>query len=162
MIESLVGLNPDVEKKIFLIEQDQEVVFNDHNIRQSFRSNFSYAEFDYDKTESIKACVLEFLQRRIYDIRISSKVLRNSFKLIDSLHPSMLEFLNQNSIYFSENGTVIIDWEKDINNVLSLEIGADYLGYFIEKDGVDIKQVDNAEIDTWNRGLIDDISKFLA
>lgn len=160
MLESLVGLNPDIEKISLTDEIPIEWVYYDTFKRNIFKSNYSQ-ELNHDKAENLKNTVLGFLQRRIHEVNISSGVLRNCFKLIDYLHPSMLELLDGDSIYQTSNGTVIFDWEKDQDNVFSLEIGSEYIGYFVEIDGIDIIQVDCEKLDINSSNVIKDLSNFL-
>ena len=80
------------------------------------------------------------------DLKIGQEVFNNSLKIIDDLYPSLSQELNVDKLYPTSYGTVIMDWEKGNGDIFSLEIGSKSIGYFIEKNGRDIKQVDEKEI----------------
>ena len=95
------------------------------------------------------------------DLKISSKVLINSHNFLNILSPSLLEELDLNNVYSTPYGTLVLDWEKDSDNVFSLELGADKIGYFMEVDGIDEKKVDNVYLEDNKKELLQDLSLFL-
>lgn len=67
------------------------------------------------------------------------------------------DYLQGGIVYVNPHGTVSIDWE----DVFSLEIGKDSIGYFIEEDGVDTKQVDSVPFEEIKEELVGDLKSFL-
>jgi hypothetical protein len=97
---------------------------------------------------------------------ISYDVLNQSLNLIDNIYPSLVEKLNIENVYTSSYGTVILDWEFSGDNLFSLEVGKDSIGYFIEKKGEDFKEVDSLglkdnDIKNTFSSLINDLSDFI-
>jgi hypothetical protein len=100
------------------------------------------------------------------DSKISFDVLNQSLNIIDSIYPSLIEKLNIDNIYSSSYGTVILDWELSNNSLFSLEVGKNAIGYFIEKNGDDVKEVDSLSLSEKNLKntfslLIKDLSDFI-
>ena len=67
--------------------------------------------------------------------------------MINALPPSILNYLTPDNIYPSKTGTIIMDWEIDNENILSLEVAKKSVGYFVEVNGEDYKQVEKIEIE---------------
>jgi hypothetical protein len=80
---------------------------------------------------------------------------------VDQLYPSLFDKLIVDNVYSSSYGTLIIDWDKNDNDVFFLEIGSETLGYFIEIDGVDQKQIEEKEIKESFSSIIMDLESFL-
>jgi len=100
------------------------------------------------------------------EVNVSAEVLNQSIKVLESLYPSFYEKLSDNDIYPSNYGTIIFDWEKSADEIFSLEIGKNSLGYFIEKNEVDEKQVeslslDNNKFESSMKNLLTDLSVFI-
>lgn len=100
--------------------------------------------------------------------KISSEVLNNTINVIGAIPPSVLYYLNPNNIYPSKYGTIILDWEfGNKDNCLSLEIAKNSIGYFVEIDGNDSKQVEELSTNTENfdttiGSVVSDLAGFLA
>ncbi len=82
--------------------------------------------------------------------QISAEVFNNSLNIIDSISPNSLNNLNPENIYPSKYGTIILDWIFENDNIFSIEIGKNSVGYFYEKGNTDSKQVENLSIDEVN------------
>ena len=160
---TILGLNPEIEK---------------YNYLQTITTNvecISYSEKDIDlkdtfllfnrnfnsNLELLKKQLDLFLTSSDDDLIISSKVYNSSYFIIDNLYPSIYNEININEIYTSNYGTVIMDWEKENGDVFSLEIGSEKLGYFIEVGSVDVKQVEEIDINNSLKDLLNDLSNFL-
>ena len=76
-----------------------------------------------------------------------TSIIINSLKIIQSLPPSILSYLKPENVYPTKMGTIIMDWEIDENNILSLEIAKKSVGYFVEMNGIDYKEVNNISAD---------------
>ena len=96
------------------------------------------------------------------DLNIGNEVYVNSSRVLDCLYPSLSQELEFNNLYPTNYGTVVMDWEKESGDVFSLEVGAKSLGYFIEKNGRDIKQVDDMNFhDNTLEEVFNDLETFL-
>lgn len=84
--------------------------------------------------------------------KVSPEIIHNSLRIINSLPASVTTYLQSDSIYATKLGTIIIDWEIDTENILSLEIAKKSIGYFVEVNGTDYKEV--SCISTKNISLI--------
>jgi|LakWasMe91_HOW11_FD_contig_61_751339_length_1875_multi_6_in_0_out_0_2 hypothetical protein len=99
--------------------------------------------------------------------KISSEVLNNSINVIGAIPPSVLYYLKPDNIYPSKYGTIILDWEfGNKDNCLSLEIAKNSIGYFVEVDGNDSKQVEELStapenFDTAVASVVNDLAGFL-
>ena len=160
---TILGLNPEIEKYNYLhtVNTDIECVIN---ATKDIDLKDTYLLFNCDyssKLELIKNQLNLFFTNSDEDIKINSKVYNSSYYIINNLYPSIYNEININDIYTSNYGTLIIDWEKKSGDVFSLEIGSEKLGYFIEKDNIDIKQMEEIEIEGSLKELLTDLSSFL-
>ena len=126
------------------------------------KSTFHFIkETNSDEIKSLKDKILDLY----YDCdelnKPSNNVLSQSFKLIDRLNPIALQNLSLQNIYISPYSTIIFDWEKNMEDVFSLEIGSSQIGYFIEVENKDSKQVDAKNLDFYFKTLIEDLMSFL-
>jgi hypothetical protein len=75
----------------------------------------------------IKKSLSVYLQ----DNGVKDNVKINTYHLIENLFHLYMDKIDLESIYLSNWGTVLIDFEKD-NNIFSIEIGSKSIGYFSE------------------------------
>lgn len=150
---ALLGLNPDIDRR--RISEENKVIDRNHyytnsTINLSLRNNF-FLNSEIKKNEDclidsiISISSLNDNWNNFGTKKISSEIIINSLKIIQSIPPSLLSYLKPENIYPSKTGTVIMDWEIDENNILSLEIAKKSVGYFVEVNGDDFKQVDNID-----------------
>lgn len=149
LIESIIAsLNPDAGKthyKFLNNNRDEAYVETiDDSIMHGVIENFkihSIEEQIYDEVKNIS--LLSDNWNCAGTSRISSDVLNNTLNIINAIPPSLLYYLNPDNIYPSKYGTIIMDWEfGNKENYLSLEIAKDSIGYFIEVNGKDHKQIE--------------------
>lgn len=151
-------LDPNIQKNDLLNEliSQREVVVQDSRNNEYISNTYFIKETRLDifkkRVESFRTTIWD-------EDRISSAVLTNTWSVLDRLSLKSLDRLNIDDIMVSSYGTIIIDWEKDRENVFSLEIGKDSLGYFIEENGRDTKQVDQDSTDSVQ--LLSDLKNFL-
>lgn len=69
------------------------------------------------------------------------QILNNFFNVCNNLIDSNKVNLDLYNIYPSQHGTIIVDFEIG-DNIFSLEIGKEDIGYFVEIDGKTFKVVD--------------------
>lgn len=113
-------------------------------------------------------CVLYVTKTILMDISkahaekklIPNEVLFKCYSLMDYINPIDLSRVNVEDVTYSPKGTVVMEW-KHLGDVFSLEIGSDKVGYFVEVDGIDIKQVDSMELGDPNSELQKDLTAFL-
>ena len=148
------GLNPDVDKRNNLynyIQSDKEDYYENTNTINSLRNRF-FLNQEIEKNETLilktinEISLLENNWNNYNTQKIDPKIINNTINIINSLSPSILNYLRPENIYPSKTGTIIIDWEIDCKNILSLEIAKKSIGYFLEVNGVDFKQVHQIEI----------------
>jgi hypothetical protein len=77
-------------------------------------------------------------------IRPSDETLDNAIGFVDSLG-SLLELIDEDYIYPTGDGTVIIDFQNDRGDLASVEIGQKSIGYFFQSEGR-ITEVNSYEI----------------
>lgn len=165
LITTLVsGLNPDVDKFKFVnknpdIEYNIPMLENKDNQEDAY---FIVNVNNYTMTDIIRNQIKSLFDSRDHETKISSAVLNNGYELLEVLSPSSLEELSIDNIYSTPYGTLIIDWEKDDDNVFSLELGAQKIGYFIEINGRDQKQIDGLDFrNSAYTEILTDLSTFL-
>lgn len=164
LLTSLLTLNPEVEKFSFLNRSniDMESVYLEDEV-VDLKNAYHFTGVIYnEKGDYLKRQILDFFNSADPNIKISADVLSQCYSLIDNLYPSVLELLDADDVYSTSYGTVIFDWEKDSDNAFSLEIGAKEIGYFIEVNGNDVKQVDSFIFDISKNELLQDLSSFLS
>ncbi len=158
-LTSLLTLNPEVDRFRLMMEHNVIAeVYTDDNVMDLKRTYFLKVS-EHDVEYNIKKKLLEYFETKADGI--SSEVLIQCYKLLDYLYPSLLNVFDEDDLYVTPYGTIVFDWEKNGDNVFSLEVGANDIGYFIEVDGEDIKQVDKIALEDSREDLLSDLSKFL-
>lgn len=155
-----LGLNPNFDKRRVLHENsvlDRDDYFISSNISLSLKNKF----FLNKEVKENENCIIESIKHisslnnnwnNFGTSKINSEIIVNSLKIIQSLPPSILNYLKPENVYPTKNGTIIMDWEIDENNILSLEIAKKSVGYFVEVNGEDFKEVE--KIDAGDISLI--------
>jgi hypothetical protein len=164
LLISLLALNPHVEKPSFLNRSNIEMegIFLEDEVID-LKGTFHFTGMiSTEKSYFLKNRILDFFNSPDDSIKISADVLSQCYTFIDSLYPSVLEQLEMDDVYSTTYGTVVFDWEKDVDNAFSLEIGAKEIGYFIEVNGTDDKQIDSLVLDESKNELLQDLSSFLS
>ncbi len=164
---TLLSFSPDVKKHRFFNQKNisEQFVLDEPevDIKESYFLKYNLYNF-FDK---IKYSLLGFLETNTkWDVKINSDVFNQSIKILENLYPSIYENLEEDNIYPSNYGTIIFDWKKSENELFSLEIGKDYFGYFIEKNEIDVKQIEFLSLgnDKFNNSmkiLLNDLSDFI-
>lgn len=169
----LSSFNPDFEKrkKLFGIDQDMIDDCYENYSLPSFTDNFIYCSDISSAEQDILSEIDEISKlpanwNNLGSNTISSEIIDNTLKLIELLPPSILYYLKAENIYPSDFGTIIMDWEFDKENLFSLEIAKKSIGYFVELNGKNHKQVDrisftDENINTIVSSINNDISLFL-
>mgnify|MGYP003625625154 CR=1 FL=1 len=157
---TLLGLNPDVEKSKFLNETSLENL-TENGMFFDLKKTYFFVNNQQSKIDYLKDYIATFLNDVTKDDVISLNVVNNTFSFLDKLNLTIINELDLDDIYTTSYGTVVFDCQNRNNNsVFSLEIGKKEFGYFIEKDGIDIKQVDAIEIEKVNEELITNLINF--
>ncbi|MDC8002142.1 hypothetical protein POV26_13935 [Aequorivita todarodis] len=164
LLTSLFTLNPEVEKFSFLNRSNIEMenIYLEEEVVDLKNTYHFTGIISNEKADFLKSQILDFFKSADADVKISADVLSQCYSFIDNLYPSVLEQLEIDDVYSTSYGTVVFDWEKDVDNVFSLEIGAKEIGYFIEVNGTDDKQVDSLILDESENELLQDLSSFLS
>lgn len=170
---TLLSLNPEIRRYEYLnkhiaIEDgiEAETIIEDENIID-LKSCYYLNNIPGNYSEIIKTELIKFSnQIDSSDSKISPDVLNQSLKIVDFIYPSLVEKLNIENVYSTSYGTVIFDWEYSNDNLFSLEVGKDSLGYFIEKNGSDVKEIDSLSLEEKEMhntfsSLIKDLSDFV-
>jgi hypothetical protein len=156
-----LSINPEVEKLKYVIEYNHSDFENDFDFFDIKSSYFICRNDVKSKHDILKEYVKSFYNNKTLENTISSGVLENSLNLIDLLSPLQIEELEFNNFSITPYGTVVFDWEKDRDNVFSLELGSKSIGYFIEVNGRDEKQIDSISLNDSKSELFKDLSSFL-
>ena len=151
----VLGLNPDFDKRRLFFQKsilDREDYYENAKSNISLKNKFLLHNVVLENEEYIIKAIkdISFLQNDwngYNSFPINPKTINNSIKIIKSLSPSVLYYLKPENIYPSKTGTIIMDWEFDKENILSLEIAKKAVGYFVELNGKDYKQIDRIEIE---------------
>jgi hypothetical protein len=87
---------------------------------------------------------------------ISASVVDSATKIINNLSPITCSKLEIYNIYPSNYGTIIFEWEN-IDNIFTLEIGKDSIGYFIEEGEVFTEIVESSSLidDNYSKTLLE-------
>ena len=106
----------------------------DTPIKTDIYENFHHKKEDYygDTLKSENLNFYENLIESLLDTNISSNVLNNTLKVYNSIPSYISKNIGLNDIYNSNNGTIVMDFEIDFDNVFSIEIGKNEIGYFSE------------------------------
>lgn len=152
---TFLSLNPDFDRRRVVSENSilhRDDYFTNSKVSLSLRNNF----FLNKELQENENCIIESLKSISYlennwnnfgTPKINSEIIINSLKIIQSLPPSILSYLKPENVYPTKMGTIIMDWEIDENNILSLEIAKKSVGYFVEMNGIDYKEVNNISAD---------------
>lgn len=161
IISSLTSLNPDTEKVELM---HRPFIRSAYDIARYEDYRRGFVQFDINVSNKTSV-IAENIRRNIYSNnngeKLSDEVRIQALNVLDMLFPNMLVELDEDDIYITDYGTLIFDWEKDIDNVFSLELGAEHIGYFIEVDGIDEKQVDVINLEDAKESLLKDLNRFL-
>lgn len=151
----LLGLNPDFDKRRNLFENsilDKDDYFASSNVNLSLKNKF-FLNKDVKENEK---CIIDSIKsisalgnncNNFGTPKINSEIIVNALKIIQSLPPSILYYLVPENVYPTKMGTIIMDWEINQDNILSLEIAKNSIGYFVEMNGDDYKEVEKISID---------------
>lgn len=157
-INLFLPTDPEIEKRKYIWELDPPHEIHCEQTTDLKSSYLLYNADIHDFQNELEAYVTSFFSIKK---TISKMVLDNSINFIKELYPSILNGINLEDVYTTGYGTVIFDWEIDSDNIFSLEIGASTLGYFIEKNGVSFKQVDERPFKDIQIELLEDLTSFL-
>jgi hypothetical protein len=157
---TLLGLNPDVEKSKFLNESILEDIV-ENEVFFDLKKTYFFVNNHQSKIDHLKNHIATFLENINENEVLSLNVVNNAFNFLDRLNSNIVDELNFDNVYTTSYGTIVFDYEnKNESSVFSLEIGKKEIGYFIEKNDIDIKQVDAVEIEKINEELITDLINF--
>ena len=76
--------------------------------------------------------------------RPSDETIHNAINFVNSLG-NLLELIDEDYIYPTGDGTIVIDFQNDNGDLVSVEIRESTIGYFFETEG-HIKKVDSDNI----------------
>lgn len=162
LTSTFIALNPDIEKYQYANRRNyfQETGTEEIDDTTDLKNAYFLHNNSFDsKVELIKAEIIDYFSSNDEEIKISNRVYNNAIDIIDQLYPSLWDKINFDNIYASNYGTIIFDWEKENGDVFSLEVGSEKIGYFIEIDGNDIKQVDELQVNESDK-IITDLQNF--
>ena len=145
------GINPEIEKNKII--NQPIVVYQDETTNEDTTCIKDWFLLHKDQDSIEDQIKREIGNVSIYnqaDVTISASVYNNSIKIIDAIFPSLLNDLDPMDIYTTDYGTIVLDWEKETDNVFSLEIGKKSIGYFYEFENVASNQIDELLIDDEN------------
>lgn len=157
---TILSLNPSAEKSMFFNQVVTENVAENEEFFDLKRTFFFVNNYN-SKIDYIKKHLESFTINSYYSDEIKPSIISNAFSFLDNLSPSIIEQINTQGIYSTSYGTIVFDIEKPNNEIFSLEIGKNEFGYFIEKEGVDVIQVDALKIDEMKKNLLTDLNTFL-
>lgn len=149
------GLNPDVEKNRFgsLLRQNKRNLYSNEIFLKDSLSDQFLLNHQIISCEEVVLNELNHLAKKNLEVlnggKINSQIINNAYKIISALPPSFLYFIDNDSIYCSSFGTMIMDF-KNGDNAFSLEIAKNSIGYFVELNGHDELIEDNVPIDNNN------------
>ena len=86
------------------------------------------------------------------------ETINNSINFVNSLG-NLLELIDEDYIYPTGDGTIVIDFQNDNGDLVSVEIRERSIGYFFETEG-HIKTVDSDKI-TNNQYLSDNLKSLI-
>ncbi len=149
------GLDPNIDKKRLLFESrmsNKHEYYNQSEKKTSLRNKFFLNKMIIDNNKFLKDKIksISYLDNNWNNSgtpKINSEVIINSSRIINGLSASVLAYLSPENIYPTKMGTIIMDWEVDSDNILSLEIAKKSVGYFIEVNGDDYKELNNIGIE---------------
>lgn len=74
----------------------------------------------------------------------TEETINNTLGLVDSLG-DLLQVINEDYIYPTWDGTIVIDFQNDYDDLVSVEIGSNSIGYFFQTED-HISVVDNYKV----------------
>ena len=86
------------------------------------------------------------------------ETINNSINFVNSLG-NLVELIDEDYIYPTGDGTIVIDFQNDNGDLVSVEIRESTIGYFFETEG-HIKTVDSDKI-TNNQYLSDNLKSLI-
>jgi hypothetical protein len=86
------------------------------------------------------------------------ETINNSINFVNSLG-NLVELIDEDYIYPTGDGTIVIDFQNDNGDLVSVEIRESTIGYFFETEG-HIKKVDSDNI-TNNQYLSDNLKSLI-
>lgn len=159
-LTSTLAINPEIDKQSLLMRNRPIAVYRFQNEEPALKNIYHHISIEKNSDDDfIRNHLLQF--HNSLDNCISDDVLKNCFLFIDNIYPSILSEIDIKNIYKTDYGTVVFDWEKDKDNVFSIEIGAHKIGYFIEINGRDEKQVDEVDLLNSRIEIYSELSNFL-
>lgn len=159
----------DYSKRISIINErliDENCLVYDEDDFQNRTFFLSSVDFYLKNDWTYK---LELRLKELFSLSnegISLAVFNTANKLLKSFPDSIfVNFDIDSNIYSTSRKTVIIDFYKDENNLFSLEIGKDELGFYIEKntnfiDYIDSLPLHDTEFETNSKIIKDKLSYF--
>lgn len=156
IFEIFAGLNPDFDKKRRL--EDNEYFDNDIIIENYNGSILKNKLLEVTTIKANEESIIDEINNlsgfnckdHLAD-NLDPIIINNALNIINQIPPSILYHLRPENIYPSKYGTLILDWEfNDENNIVSFEVAKNSIGYFVEKDGKNIKQVDEITLNDDN------------
>lgn len=175
VLETLLSLNPEFVRRRE-IELDNQPADN-ASIEISYDSNcLTTRIFTVSDVDNVEKSI----KNEIYEIselennwngygtsEIHFEVINNALNIVRLLRPTVLCHLHPENVYPSKFGTIIMDWDFGKDNLFSLEIAKQSVGYFTEVNGEPDIQIDRIDFDyDNNNGAImhsihHDIAKFI-
>jgi hypothetical protein len=74
----------------------------------------------------------------------TDETINNTLGLVDLLD-DCLELIDEDYIYVTWDGTIVIDFQNDYDDLVSVEIGQSSVGYFFQTEG-HVSVVDNYKV----------------
>lgn len=143
LIEAILLINPELQrrKELEIDNQYSEAALVE-TINHSFYHGNQFVDLSHiDGVE-------KSIKREIMDIsklddnwngfgtsQINSEVINNALNIVSLLRPTVLCHLSADNVYPSKFGTIIMEWDFGNDNIFSLEIAKQSIGYFTEHHG---------------------------
>lgn len=137
--------------------QVEEVVYYEDN--ESYLENQNTYLIDFNSISSVYQTLSLKLKEEFEKHTISSDVYKTAYDLISLLPETVLLKLNENNLYPTNYGTIVLDWEDEkSNDEFSLEVGNNCFGYFSEFEGKDTINVEEVtftpeEVNKLHKGI---------
>lgn len=158
--ELLTGYNPNIRTDKSITESQSIEIDYDVHDAENLESLYSLSESEIFK--AIKYEPYIYLFRRIESfltlqtnwdgngaIPVTKRVVEQSKKIIEHLNYAYVSEMKINQISATPYSTIVIDWEKDNEKELSLEIGKDAIGYYYENND-EYKEVESLNVNNSN------------
>ncbi len=127
-------IDPNVEKLNLTIQKPPvEILITDES-ENDLKSTFFLYKNNPIFMNGIIEEISKFVDRNSFtELFISHIVFNQGKNILDNISTIYFSRLNQDSIYTTNYGTLIIEW-NNMTDVFSLEIGKSSIGYFYEKN----------------------------